>query len=288
MTGEELGVATKSRQQPGELPGNGERRLLQRRALDDRVKRTAKGAAGALVFIGLWEALRASGWVDPRDLPAVPAIIGSAWTNLAGGPLWAAMGATLASWALGLLIASALGVTMGIAVGLLPRVEIATRPLLEFMRPIPSVALIPVALIVLGLGFRMEVALVAFASLWPVLFSVKAGVEGTDPRFIETGRMLGLSRAARVGRIVLPAAVPALATGVRTASSIALVLAITVEMLTGQSGMGQFLQAQRISGEVTGMWAGVLVCGLLGYALSSSFLFIEKRLLAWSPEYREN
>jgi NitT/TauT family transport system permease protein len=139
---------------------------------------------------------------------------------------------------------------------------------------------------VIGLGFRMEVTLIAFASVWPVLFNTKAGVENVDPRFIETGRILGLDRGSIVLRIVLPAALPAMATGVRTAAAIGLVLAITVEMLTGDKGLGSFLQLAALNGQFAQMWAATMFAGIIGLVLNATFLAAERRMLAWSMEHR--
>ena len=246
--------------------------------------RHLKGAAGVAVFIALWETTRALGLVDPRDLPSVLEIARAGLASAA--ELARAVLGTLGVWAAGLALASVLGSAAGIALALLPRLERITRPLIEFMRPIPSVALIPVALIVIGLGFRMEVTLIAFASIWPVLFNAKAGVESVDPRLIETGRILGLGSAATVLRIVLPAALPAMATGLRTAAGIALVLAITVEMLTGQKGLGYFLQFAALNGQFAQLWAGTMLAGLLGLALNAVFMSAERRFLSWSVEHR--
>lgn len=246
--------------------------------------RALKGAAGIAAAILLWEATRALQLIDPRDLPSVLAIARGGLES--AGDLGRAALGTLGVWAAGLVLATLIGAAAGIALALLPWLERITRPLIEFMRPIPSVALIPVALIVIGLGFRMEVTLIAFASVWPVLFNAKAGVESVDPRLVETGRILGLGRAGLVLRIVLPAALPAMATGVRTAAAIALVLAITVEMLAGQKGLGFFLQFAALNGQFAQMWAGTVFAGLLGLALNAVFLAAEKRLLGWSMEHR--
>jgi ABC-type nitrate/sulfonate/bicarbonate transport system permease component len=250
--------------------------------------RAAKGLAGIAVVVALWEAIRALGFVDRRDLPSFAAILDVGIRDVSEGPLLTGVAGSLRAWALGLLISTVGGVAVGIALGLMPRLEVITRPVLEFIRPIPSVALVPVALIVFGLGFRMEVILIAFASIWPVLFSAKAGVEGVDPRFLETGRILGLSKPARIWRIVFPAALPPIATGIRTAAAIALVLAITVELVTGQSGLGLYLQSARVNGQVAETWAAILSAGLLGYGLNSAFLMIERRILSWSQEHRDH
>ncbi|HMN70251.1 MAG TPA: ABC transporter permease [Rhodoblastus sp.] len=248
------------------------------------VQNILKGLAGVGASIAAWELVRALRLVDPRDLPSFAAILRSAAAGLWGGDLAGAVFATMGSWALGLLIATVVGAAAGFALALSPRLEIATRPLIEFLRPIPSVALIPVALLTLGIGLQMQLFMIAFASVWPVLFSAKAGVESTDPRYLETGRVIGLSRVAQLFRIVLPNAAPSVATGVRTASAIALVLAITVEMLTGRPGLGFYIENVRLNGLVTEMWAAVFVTGVLGYLVNTTFLAIERRLLPWSPE----
>ena len=246
-----------------------------------------KGAAGVAGAILIWELIRALRIVDPRDLPAFLAIFRTALQGLWGGELAVAIVATIGSWAPGLFIAAVLGVAAGIALALMPRLEVATRPLLEFLRPIPSVALIPVALLVLGIGLQMQLFMIAFASIWPVLFSTKAGVESVDPRFLETGRVLGLGKAARMARIVLPSTLPFVATGLRTASAIALVLAITVEMLTGRPGIGFYIENVRLNGLITEMWAAILVTGVLGYLVNALFMALERIALPWSPENRE-
>jgi NitT/TauT family transport system permease protein len=246
-----------------------------------------KGLAGIVAFVALWEAVRALGLIDPRDLPSFAAVLRAAAEGLWGGELSLAIVATVLSWAPGLLLAAVIGIVAGIALALLPGLERATRPLLEFLRPIPSVALIPVALLTLGIGFEMQLAMISFASVWPILFSAKAGVEGVDPRYRETGRVFGLSSASQIRRIVLPSVLPSIATGLRTASAIALVLAITVEMLTGRPGIGFYIQNVRLNGLVTEMWAAILVTGVLGYLVNAVLLALERAFLPWSPENRD-
>lgn len=262
-------------------------RRARPKALPRPLITAAKGLAGAGIALLLWQAIPALGLVDPRDLPSVGSIVAAWLDGLVAGFLLSAIGSTLFAWAIGLAISAVIGAVVGGVLGLLPRVERTTRPLLEFLRPIPAVALIPVALIVLGIGLRMELATIVFGSVWPVIFATKAGIESVDPRYQETGTMLGLSRLERIRRIVLPAAMPSVATGVRTAAAIALILAITVEMLTGQPGLGQYLQAMRIDGQNAHMWAAVFSAGLLGYLLNVLSIAVERRFMGWSQEYRE-
>ncbi|HRF07576.1 MAG TPA: ABC transporter permease [Xanthobacteraceae bacterium] len=246
-----------------------------------------KGIVGVAISIAAWESIRWFQIVDPRDLPSFLAILETALRGLWGGELSLALLSTLGSWLPGLMIATAIGVAAGILLAISPQLEMATRPLLEFLRPIPSVALIPVALLVLGIGLKMQLFMIAFASVWPVLFSAKAGVESVDPRHLEAGRAMGLGWIERTIRIVVPNTLPFVATGLRTASAIALVLAITVEMLTGRPGIGFYIENVRLNGLITEMWAAIFVAGVLGYVVNTLFMTTERLVLPWSPENRD-
>lgn len=252
-----------------------------------RLSRSVKGVSGVALAIGIWEATHTFGVISPGVLPPFPEVLGSMVSGFTGGPLLAAVGGTIRPWALGLLLASLIGVVGGIVLGLSPTVEKATRPFLEFIRPIPSVALIPIALLVLGIGATMEIGLIAFASIWPVLFNTKAGVEGTEPRYLDVGYVVGLPKQRSIRSIILPAASPAAATGIRTAASIALILAVTVELVTGQSGLGEYLQSARLAGQADQTWAAILTAGLLGYLINVLFTHMERRVNFWSEEWRQ-
>jgi NitT/TauT family transport system permease protein len=246
----------------------------------------AKALGGFGVCIVCWEIVRGLSLIDPRDLPSVVAILRTTVRELIDGSLSLAVLTSLLAWAPGLLLAATIGTAVGIALALLPTVEVASRPILEFLRPIPSVALIPIALLTLGVGIEMQLTMIVFASVWPIVFSVKAGVEGVDPRFRETGRIFGVTRWTAVRRIIVPSTLPALSTGIRTASAIALVLTITVEMLTGRPGIGRYLDEARLNGLVTEMWAAIFVTGIVGYLVNAAMLIVERRLLPWSAENR--
>lgn len=263
---------------------HGVRKVTSEKRPRQRASVIAKGLFGVLVAVGLWELVRVTGLIESKSLPSFFAIVGAGSADIGG--LLRATGGTLGVWVGGLLLATVIGVLGGVALALIPPLERVTRPIVEFIRPIPSVALIPIALIVLGLGFQMEIALITFASIWPVLFSTKTGVEGVDPRFVETGIVLGLRPSERLFKIILPNALPAVATGIRTAAAIALVLAITVEMLVGQKGLGYYLQFARLNGQAENMWAATAFAGLIGLLLNTVFLLLERRIFVWSAENR--
>lgn len=243
---------------------------------------SAKGFVGAVVALGCWQVIS----FQLGSLPTLQSIAITTYQDLSAGRLTTALVDTLYVSAIGLVFAVLVGVPLGIAVGISSALERTTRALFEFIRPIPSVAFIPVAIIALGIGSTTKIFVVAFACTWIVLFNSKAGAESVDPRLQETGRAVGLSEREVIWKIVLPASLPLVATGIRLASSTALVVAITAEMILGGTGIGFYIESSRIVGRLRAVWAGALVAGLVGVAVNWLFLRSEARLLRWSKEHR--
>ena len=182
---------------------------------------------------------------------------------------------------LGYLIACAVAVGVGLALGLSPRLRRATSPIVEFLRAIPPPALLPFGILVLGVGTSMKVFIIAFVCLWPVLLNTVDGVAGVDPTLRETARVYGIGARDRLLRLTLPAAAPQIFAGMRTSLSLALILMVISEMVASTNAIGYFvLQSQR-SFAIPEMWSGILLLGLLGYVLNVAFLLAERRVLAW-------
>ncbi len=160
------------------------------------------------------------------------------------------------------------------------------RALVEFLRPIPSVALIPLAILLFGQGLQLKTSLIAYASFWPLLFNTVYGVQDVDPIAKDTARSFGLGRLAVLGRVTLPAASPFIATGVRVASAIALILAISTELLAGAAGgIGSFiLRASSGGGNADLVYAATAMTGVLGLVLNWALLLVERRALAWQQQ----
>jgi len=268
-------------------PARGRTRTAARLGGEPRVVRWAKGAVGVLVAIGLGELVRALSLL-PRDyVPSVPTILQAVGDNLSTG-LLAATGDTLKAWGLGMLITVVLGALLGIAIGLSHWADAAVRVVIEFLRPVPSVALIPVAVLIFGIELKMQLLLIVFACIWPVLFNVRYGVQSVDPMLIDTGRIARLSRMGVIRRVVLPAALPAAFTGIRISSSIALVLAVSSEMVSGAPGLGKLIVDADAAANVELSYAGVFVTGILGLLLNLLLQIADRRLLPWSVASRSD
>lgn len=245
------------------------------------------GLAGVLVVMAALEVVARVELLPPRWFPPVTVVFGALAELLGTRELWAEVGRTLQGWALGLGIATTLAVPLGMLVGSVEPVYRALRAVIEFLRPIPSVALIPAAVLIFGISLSMKVFLVAFAAFWPILFQAIYGVRDIDPGVKETARAYGLGPLARFVRIILPSTVPYVATGVRISSAIALILAVTAELVVGAAGLGRAIVTAHTAAQVPTMYALIAVTGALGWLLNTGFQATEARLLHWHPAQRE-
>jgi ABC-type nitrate/sulfonate/bicarbonate transport system permease component len=192
----------------------------------------------------------------------------------------------MTSWAIGLTVATLAAVVLGTAVGMVPFLRRATHTMVEFLRPIPSVALIPLAVLMFGLQMRAALVIIVYAAFWQVFVQVIYGVADIDTVARDTARSFGLTRRERLRYLVLPTALPYLMTGLRLAASVALILAITAEMVIGNPGLGRMIELSRSAGDAAGLYGLVVVTGLLGLGVNIVFRFIERRSLTWHQSVR--
>lgn len=214
-------------------------------------------------------------------IPPVSAILSALTRAVFMGTIVSHLLVTLQRVATGYLLAAALGVGLGIALGYFSWLQRLFGTVIEFLRPMPSVAIIPVAILLLGIGDGMIVAVTVYASVWPILINTIDGVKNIDATLVATGRTFGLSLRAILWRIILPAASPYIVTGLRIALSIALILVTTAEMVAGSKGLGFFILDEERSMNSQNMYAGIILVAVFGYGLNRLFLFGEGRLMRW-------
>src|SRR5688500_3854334 len=198
-----------------------------------KAARWLRGAAGVLLVLAASEALGRAGIVHQDFLPPASVILTRAAELAADAGFRADILATLTAWALGLLIAVGIAVPLGLALGTIPLIARAVTTIVEFLRPIPSVALIPLVAMLLGTDLEMKLTVIVYASVWPVLFNTVYGLRDVDPVAKDTLRAFGFGRLAVLWRVAIPATAPFIATGVRMAAAVALILAVTAEMFGG-------------------------------------------------------
>jgi ABC-type nitrate/sulfonate/bicarbonate transport system permease component len=239
----------------------------------------------ALLLI-LWEAVPRIGLVSSDTVPPLSRVLSALGTAVSGETLWLALLETMQAWLIGLAIAIVAGIVVGIVIGGVPVLRSLTSSTVEFLRPIPSVALIPLVVLLFGTDIRSTLLLVIYASFWQVLIQVLYGVQDIDPVVLDTAKSYGLRPLARVRHVTWPTALPYVMTGVRLAATVALVLTITAELVIGGRGLGSQIAVAQSSGAVPATYALVVLAGLVGVVVNVGVRLLERRVLAWHPSVR--
>jgi ABC-type nitrate/sulfonate/bicarbonate transport system permease component len=190
------------------------------------------------------------------------------------------------SWALGLGLATLAGCALGFVIGSSEFLRGATHSTIEFLRPIPSVALIPLAVLLFGTRMGSALMLIVYASFWQVLLQVLYGVADVDTVANDVAKSYGLRRLARLRHLVWPTTLPYLMTGVRLAAAVALILAITAELVIGSPGLGKEIALTESGGAVVEMYSLIVATGLIGVLINLAMRAVERRVLVWHPSIR--
>jgi NitT/TauT family transport system permease protein len=249
--------------------------------------RAARGALVPLALLVLWEAAARAHLVSPIVLPAPSAVAVRWWQGVRSGELPRDTAASLLRVALGFVIGSALAVPAGLALGTSRRAHALFNPLVQVLRPIPPIAYIPLAILWFGLGNPPAVFLIALGAFFPVLMSTMAGVRQVDGIYLRAARNLGARGATLFRRVIVPAALPHILSGMRIGFGTAFIVVIVSEMIAVNDGLGyRILEAREF------MWsdkivAGMLTIGLCGLGIDAAMARVSERLLRWhqGPEH---
>lgn len=183
--------------------------------------------------------------------------------------------------AVGFTVAFVVGVGIGLLLGTVRTLETATRPVIELARSTPGIALLPIILVVLGTGDSMKVFTIALVSCWPILLNTIDGVRSVEPVLLDVARSYQLTSFHRIRRIVLPSAAPQILAGGRTALGVAVVVTVVTEMVGTPGGIGYFILDSQRSFDISEMWTGVLILGIIGYLVNKGFELMERHVLRW-------
>ena len=214
-------------------------------------------------------------------LPPPSQVLAALGRSAVSGPMVAHLSVTVGRFLEGYFLSAMIGVTLGIVLGYFRFLHNLLETLIEFLRPMPSVAIIPVAILMLGIGDSMIVAVTVYATVWPILINTIDGVRHIDDVLIQTGRTFRLPQWKILWRVILPAASPYIVTGLRIGLSIALILVTTAEMVAGSKGLGFFILDEERSMNSGNMYAGIFLVAVLGYTLNRVFLLVEAKAMKW-------
>jgi ABC-type nitrate/sulfonate/bicarbonate transport system permease component len=200
---------------------------------------------------------------------------------------WNRVAQTLLGWAGGFTIAVVLAVPLGLLVAANRFSFRSSRLIIDFLRPIPPIAILPLAVLLVGTGTEMKIYLVAFSALWPILFQTMYGAQDVDPVARDSARAYGLGNWQQYRHVVLPSATPYIATGLRLAATIALVVTIATELIVGSVGLGYEINQVRYAANTPAMYALIFVAGVIGWLITLAFTALERRALFWHHSHRE-
>ncbi|AHH96899.1 ABC transporter permease [Kutzneria albida] len=241
---------------------------------------------GLVGFLLLWEAASRSGLVSPKSVPPASEVLARFVGLFADRKFLVDVVSTVLSWAIALGCAVVLAVLLGLVLGSVPVLRAIAMPIVEFLRPLPAVALIPLVISLLGTDAQTKIVLAAFAAAWPTLMNTIYALGEVDPQLADTARSFRVGRARTFLTVTLPSISPFVLTGVRISASIALIAVVGTEFLAGGSvGLGQYAYVWGTSGgRMDVVLAAAVFAGVFGCLVNAGFSLVQRKWVSWGPE----
>lgn len=253
---------------------------LARRVLRG-LRAVALRSAAILALLALWEAAPRLGLVDATFLPPVSEVAKAWWGLLGNGQLAEHSKASLARSFGGFGIAVAVAVPLGLLIGWYRPVAALLGPLLEVFRNTAALALLPVFVLLLGIGETSKVSIVVYACVWPILLNTISAVGNADPTLVKLARSMDLSTPKLFQKVILPASVPVIFTGIRLAGAVSILVLVAAEMIGAKAGLGYLINASQFNFAIPQMYAGIVTISVIGLAFNQVLVAIERRLSTW-------
>lgn len=223
-----------------------------------------------------------SGAVQSANWPAFSTVLVALYRGLANGELAGVIASTIVRMLCGYAIGTVLGIAVGTAIALWRPVRLTFTPAIELLRPVPVTAIVPPLIFVLGIDDKLKVACVAFAVFFPVVTNTIGGVGAVDEIYLKVARTFGIPRWKTIRAVIVPAALPYIFAGMRTALAFALVVTVIAEMLAGSQGVGHYLLSMQYALKAPEMYASIILLTLVAYALNRLFVAWESRVIGWA------
>jgi ABC-type nitrate/sulfonate/bicarbonate transport system permease component len=245
------------------------------------------GLIGICGLLAIWQLILWLGIVNPQLMPAPLTVFKAASSMAASGELFMHIAASVARALTGLAMGSAIGILFGLLTGRIQIFGYLTEPIAQLFRSIPAIAFVPLAIIWFGLGEQSKIFLITFGVFFPVWINTLMGVKNVRPVYIRAARSLGVTKQQLLRRVVLPAALPFIITGVRISVSIAYIMLAAAEMAGARTGLGQLIEESHLVFRVDRMLVGIVMLGILGFASDRLFMATIRKLFPWYGAERE-
>jgi NitT/TauT family transport system permease protein len=248
------------------------------------VRRAGTGSVAVVVLLAAWEALPRLGLVDATFLPPLSEVLRSWYALARSGELGQHVAASLTRSLAGFALALAIAIPLGLLIGWFRRAADLLNPVLELFRNTAALALLPVFVLILGLGETSKIALVVYACSWPVLLNTISGVKTVDPLLVKSARSMGLGHLALFGKVILPAAVPTIFTGIRLAGAYSILILVAAEMVGAKAGLGYLINYAQFNFAIGDMYAGIITISVLGLLFNQALVWTERRFSTWRTD----
>lgn len=257
------------------------------RAAGVRAGKAFRNSIVIVAFLALWEIAPRAGLVDVTFFPPFSTVLEAWWQLLLSGDLAAHTEASLSRSLGGFLLAVIVSIPIGLAVGWWKPVAAYLNPLLEVMRNTAPLAILPVFILLLGLGETSKISIVFYACFFPLLLNTISGVKNVDPLLIKSARSMGLTPLALFRKVIVPAALPTMFVGIRQSGAASILVLVAAEMVGAKEGLGYLIQYAQFSFQIPQMYAGILSISVIGLAVNYALVYLERRLTAWKQTYGE-
>ena len=237
--------------------------------------------ATLLLIFTVWELAIVAG-VVPAITPSILEIAASITTAVVDSNFWFALGHTLYAASLGWIISCIVGVILGLFIGTIRPLYLSTSLIVEFGRAFPTIALMPVVMLLLGATLNMKVTLVVLSAVWPILVQSIQGARRLDPGIVATARVFQIPRSLWFRKVLLPASMPFVVTGIRISASISILSAVGVEVLTQVPGLGRLITLAQEAARWDNAFAYLFFAGVFGWLIAALLAKGEQRILAWN------
>jgi len=242
-----------------------------------------KRVVAVAVFLALWQIAPHAGWVEPAFLPPFTTVVEALGRLVRDGTLWTDIVASLHRSLTGFALANAIAIPLGLLIAWYRTAADVLSPLLTVFLNTAAVALIPVFTLILGIGDFSKIAMITYACFWVVLFNTISGARNVDPLLVKSARSLGLSQLSLFRKVVLPAAVPTIFTGVRLSGAASMMVLITTEFVGAKAGLGYLIISAQNNFQIPEMYAGILTISVIGVGFNYLLLLLERRFSRWRP-----
>lgn len=247
-------------------------------------KKLLKNTTILILFFVLWEIAPKLGLVDRAFFPAFSEIVYTWWQLVISGELLTHFQASITRSLVGFSLALIIAIPLGLLIGWYPLTRDLLNPLLELFRNTAPLALLPVFILLLGIGEISKISIILFACTWPILLNTISAVKNVDPLLIKSARSMNISSFKLFYKVILPASVPTIFTGIRMAGTSAILVLIAAEMVGAKEGLGYYITYAQYNFLIPEMYAGILTISVLGLIINQVLLLLEKRFSRWKQQ----